>query len=163
MTEEHKRQLEAFFTNQLGDGWQHRPFISLDGMEVVEALWPINQLFRQHHALIGSIRYSAQFEKEADAALKLFVEGGTWTSDAPSAGAWRVLMERHIQSMTVALANHVQGNKRVMSIPQGLPIPRRTPAAMLWLQWAMVLPFPVEDRASYEWPEASAADKLSRH
>lgn len=130
-------------------------------MEVVEALWPMNNVFRAHHAQIAGLAYAAELESEADAALRVLVDGGSWTAASPSAGVWRVLMERHIQSLTVALANHAQGNKRVVSIPQDLPQPAHRVAAMLWLQWAMVLPFPIESRQSYQWPGAPAPDSLT--
>lgn len=163
MTSEQMSRLEVFFTKTLGDGWQILPFLSLDGMEVVEALWPMNDVFRAHHDQISSIAYSAEFETEADQALQLFVEGNTWTSNSPSPGAWRVLMERHLQSLTMAVANDLHGNKQFMPIPQGLPVSARQAAAMLWLQWAMALPFPVKSRASFHWPDTLPPGSLTRH
>lgn len=163
MTDEQRARLEDFFTAHIGEGWQTKQFLYLDGMQIVEVLWPMNDVFRAHHAQIGSIAYSKGFEAEADQALALYVQGGSWTASNPSAGVWRVLMERHIQSLSVALANHVQGNTKVMLVPQALPVAKRKFAAMLYLQWAMELPFPVENRATYQWPGAPVPGNLQRH
>src|SRR4051812_10391099 len=108
MTEEQVFQLEDLFTRLAAPDWRKGSFIHLDGMQVVEALWPMNDVFHKYHDQISAIAYSPEFEAEADQALAAHAHGQFWTISSPSAGAWRVLMERHIQSMTLALANYVQ-------------------------------------------------------
>lgn len=163
MTKEQISQLEDLCTRLADPGWRKGSFIHLDGMQVVEALWPMNDVFRKNHNQISAIVYSPAFEAEADQALAAHASGQFWTISNPSAGAWRVLMERHIQSMTLALANYVQGNSKVLTVPQTLPKSHYGIAAMLFFQWSMVLPFPVENRASYVWPEKSEPKNLVRH
>lgn len=163
MTEDHKQQLEAFFDAQLEPSWRQGGFFHLDGWQTTEALWPMNAVFAAHRAQIGSIAYVASFESEADEALASLARGRAWTLNTPSPGAWRVLMERHIQSLMLAMANAVAGNSQVIPVPSKLPSTSYKLAAMLFLQWSMKLPFPVEDRASYEWPSGQTPGSLRQH
>ncbi|UUZ69401.1 hypothetical protein LP416_07860 [Polaromonas sp. P2-4] len=123
----------------------------------------MNDVFRQNHVPISTIAYSPAFEAEADQALAAHARGQLWTISNPSAGAWRVLMERHIQSMTLALANYAQGNSKVLTVPQTLQKVITGLQVMLFLQWSMALPFPVENWASYVWPDKSGPGNLVRH
>ena len=163
MTEEHSWQLERFFTNQLGDGWQAGPFAHLNAEQTMEALWPMNDVFRQHHLQIASLVYAPVFEGEADQALALLADGGNWTASNPSAGAWRVLYERHTQSILLAAFKHAEGNARMVPLPHALPASHHTVAVMLFLQWSMVLPFPVENKQVFPWPQGSDPSSLMRH
>lgn len=159
MTEDQMLRLEAFLTTHLGDGWQMREFVSLTANQVVAALWPMNDLFRPHHAQIGTLSYSAAYEAEADQALWLLANGGTWTVAAPSAGAWRVLLERHSQCLTMALGNP----KLRMTVPKALAAKHHLAVALLFFQWGMVLPFAIKDRPSPQWPAGPMPVNLLRH
>lgn len=163
MTPAHQHLLEGFFAKHLGANWKRRDVVFLDGMATVAAMWPMNSVFREHHALIGSIAYSPAHEIAADQAIEAFVNGERWTPNDPAPETWRVLMERHLQAVQVALANHLSGNARVVPLPKGLPPALHMPAAMLYLQWAMALPFPVVDRAGHQWSATSPVGNLRRH
>lgn len=155
--------LELFFTAHLGEGWQFEPIVFLDGLKTIEALWPMNEVFRSYEALINSMPYSAEYERQADDALGLLAQGREWTVDYPSPGVWRVLQERHVQAMTVAAANAAAGNAKVVPLPQRLPAQHHRIAAMLFLQWAMVLPWPPASVSSFPWPAAVQPANLLRH
>ncbi len=163
MTEAQKRLLERYFTSHLGDGWQAGPFSHLDGWAAVDAIWPLNDLFRPHWALITSLPYVPRLEKAADAALERLVFGGTWTASDPPANVWRVLLERHVQAQQVALANHAQGRAQCVPIPAALPREAWQGAVVLFLHYAMKLPFPIADRSRGAWPEAFQPGSLQRH
>lgn len=159
MTEDHALQLEGFLTAKLGDGWRTGEFIHLNAGQVVEALWPMNDVFRQHHAQIGSLAYSPSREAEADQALVLLANGGVWTATAPSPGAWRVLLERHTQCLTMALTN----DKLRVPVPKALKRNHYKAVAMLFWQWGMALPFPIENRSSLRWPAGPVPGNLLQH
>ena len=163
MTKEQMWQLERFFTAHLGDGWKSGPFAHLNAEQTVEALWPMNEVFRKHHAQIASLVYSPVFEAEADQALAHLADGGNWTVNSPSAGAWRVLYERHSQSLMLAAIKHAEGNAQMVPIPRALPSSHHKLAVMLFLQWAMVLPFPIENKSAFAWPEGAQPGSLLRH
>ena len=163
MTPVQSQLLEKYFDQHLDEEWRQGPFTRLDGMEVVEVLWPLNYLFRPHLALVTSLPYVPRLEKAADAAIEAYVFGGDWTTSDPPANVWRVLLERHIQAQMVALANYSQGQREVMPLPLALPEAARLRAAMLFFHYAMKLPFPVTDRTKHTWPETGFPGSLSRH
>ena len=126
----------------------------VSGWRVVEILWPLNDVFREHIHRIRSIKYRPEFEPEADKAIDLFAadpRAESWASVSP--GAWRVLLERHMQMMQVAQANEVAGNDIITVLPSGLPKICELSGIMLVLLREMSLPFPVIDRARLELPD----------
>jgi len=129
----------------------------LSGLDVVEALWPLNDMFRARLGEIGRLPYAAAFESEADAAIIAYSkspDSGPWKT--MSLGAWRVLLERHQQMIVVALANERARNP-VTSLPPGLDAADRCTALMLLLLLRMKLPFPVADRSGLKLPNRPQA------
>jgi hypothetical protein len=155
--------LQHFFGLKLADGWQAEPVVYLDGWQTVEALWPMIEVFRPHFAQIRSLPYLQANEEEADQALWVLANGGKWSATEPSPGAWRVLFERHTQSITLAAANHADGNTKLVPLPAALAPVDHTLAAMLFLQWAMVLPLPPMTEPTFPWPEGSQPASLLQH
>lgn len=127
----------------------------LPWIDLAEALWALNDLFRPALQRIRSLDYDKSFEAEADAAIELMADGGAFSWDALSAGAWRVLLERHQQAITVAMANDRAKSPPMMG-PQGLNAQQRTAFAAIFLLHSMELPFPAEDRSGFEVPPGSA-------
>lgn len=134
----------------------------MTGLQAVEALWPLNERFRPHIERIRTLSYDAVFEIEADAAIESLVNDMSVSWDAVSAGAWRVLLERQQQAITVAVANELAGNP-VMPIPAGFSDIQRTVAAAISLLHSMELPFPPDDRSGFEVPLGSAPESLRLH
>jgi len=155
--------LQHFFSLHLADGWQDQPVMYLDGWQTVEALWPMIEVFRPHFAQIRSLPYLQANENEADQALWVLANGGKWTATEPSPGAWRVLFERLTQSITVAAANHAAGNAKLLPLPAGLPSEHHTIAAVLFLQWSMVLLLPPKNEPMFPWPEGAQPTSLLQH
>lgn len=155
--------LQHFFSLKLAEGWQSQEVIYLDGWQTVEALWPMIEVFRPHFSQIGSLPYLQANEEEADQALWVLANGGQWSATEPSPGAWRVLFERQTQSITVAAANHAAGNANLVPLPTALPPAHHTIAAMLFLQWSMVLPFPIKTESTFPWPAGAEPDSLLQH
>ena len=153
----------AFISKVLGKPIDSTTPVMLSGWEVVEALWPLNELFRPNIEQIKSISYDPFFEAELDAALeKEVMRDADAESEAFSPGAWRVFLERQQQAIVLALANEVAGNP-VMPIPSELPESARSGAAMLFLLHGMKLPFPVVDRSGFALPQGPAPASLRRH
>lgn len=127
----------------------------LSGWDVVEILWPLNDMFRPRLREIRSLPYDASFEAAADDAIRAFAEtpeAATWKTIP--AGAWRVLLERHQQLLVVAMANEAAGNPMTV-MPAGLSQQDRLAGLMLLLLLRMKLPFPAADRSRTELPEGS--------
>lgn len=125
---------------------------ALSGMDVVEALWPLNDLFRPHLNDVEEFPYEPRYEAEADAAVEAFaIHGESAWSNLP-AGVWRVLIERHQQALVVASVNEAVGTSAFMTIPAALPETSIQGAAMIYMLHGMELPFPVKLRLSSEFP-----------
>lgn len=125
----------------------------ITGFRYVEIMWPFNDMFRSRLHDIRTVPYSAQYESEADAAITRLAESPDTAWVGVSDGAWRVLLERHIQMNIVALANEAAGNP-LMTLPPGPDLSEddlRVGLALLWLL-KMKLPFPVEERSSFVLP-----------
>lgn len=123
------------------------------GWAVIEALWPLNELFRPHAVRIRSLRYDRSFERAADEAIVAFAErphSATWDDLSP--GAWRVLLERHQQLLVVAAANEAAGIP-FTRLPRGLPEWARMPGLMLLLMHSMKLLKPAQDRSDLDIPD----------
>lgn len=143
-----------FFETILGP-LHNIPPVPLSALEFIEAMWPLNDVFRSRIHQIRAIPYRPKLESQADKAIELFAaqpQVGTW-SKQPT-GVWRVLFERHLQLQVVASANVVAGNRKFTSIPDGLPEDQRLPGLMLLWLHSMELPMPIENRAETELPEA---------
>ena len=136
----------------------------MSGWQVVEALWPLNEIFRPVIVRLRTIPYNPEFEVEADAAIALLASNANaWRSADLPAGALRVLLERQQQMLVVAAANEAAGNMRVMPIPPGFSESQRTVAAVLFFLHGMKLPQPPADRSGFEVPEGSAPESLRLH
>lgn len=155
--------LQHFFSQYLTEDWPSQEFIYLDGWQTVEALWPMIEVFRPHFSQIGSLPYLKSDEEEADQALWVLANGGKWSATEPNPGAWRVLFERHTQSIAVAALNFAAGNCEVVPLPAELAPAHHTIAAMLFLQWSMVLPLPPKNEPTFPWPEGAQPESLLRH
>jgi hypothetical protein len=140
--------------NKMPDDWG-KPR-ELSGMEVVEALWPLNDVFRPHLPDIGALPYDPALETEADQAIENFIrgDGGAAWDNLPPA-VWRILLERHTQALVVAAANEAAGNP-LMTIPEDLPEHAWLCAAMLYLMYQMQLPYEVKHRLPDEFPPAGS-------
>ena len=149
--------------SKLGEPLEAQAPRHLSGWDAVEALWPLNEVFRPGLARIRSTAYDSTLEVEADAAIKRAVTGSwppAWGD--LSAGAWRVLLERHVQGIAIAIANERVGN-HVMSVPAKLTGNDVTLAVMVFLLHAMKLPWPPEDRSTYELPSGDVRAPLRLH
>lgn len=129
--------------------------IEVSGWELIEILWPLNQVFRRQIHKIRSLPYRPEFEPMADRAIEEFVFGSGEQAWAAYPGdVWRVLLERHQQLIAVGLANELADN-RITVLPAELPASERLPVAMLLLLHSMELPWPPDDRSEFELPEGS--------
>lgn len=128
----------------------------LSGMDVVAALWPLNDLFRPHLADVGQLPYEPSCEADADAAIEGFIGHGASAWVNLPASVWRVLMERHQQALVVASANEAVGNSAFMTVPAELPDASIPGAAMIYMLHGMKLPYPVKQRSADVFPQLNA-------
>jgi hypothetical protein len=156
-------QLERFLERTLGKTLDGVEEFSLSGWRAVQIFWPLNALFTPHIERIKTLKYRAIYEPEADKAIEAFVAkpvAETWATISP--GTWRVLLERHQQMLTVALANEAAGNP-LTSLPVGLPAPAELQALMLLFLHSMKLPWPPKDRSRLDLPNGPAPASLRPH
>ncbi|MDD5044827.1 MAG: hypothetical protein PHG51_04700 [Candidatus Omnitrophica bacterium] len=139
------------------------PPVKLMGWDVVNIIWPLNDIFRPKWYQINSVRYRVNFEKRADQAIESFVKAPiseTWEDLHP--GTWRVLLERHTQLIQFAMANEIVGD-HITSLPLGFPENYRLPAVMLLLLHSMKLPWKPEDRSQLEAPGSTLPESMRLH
>ncbi|GLT22666.1 hypothetical protein GCM10007933_21260 [Zoogloea oryzae] len=125
------------------------------GNEMLEALWPLNDVFRPHMRDVGALPYEAQYEQAADAAIEKFLGEGIDAWRELPAGVWRVLMERHTQSLVAATVNELAGNP-MMSVPVEFPSAHLQGVAMIYMLHGMKLPYPVKPLSDTSFPPAGA-------
>lgn len=138
---------------------QERPD-KLNGDQVSEILWPLNEIFRPNQAAIQSLPYEARYELEADAAIADYAFNPMHDLSKLSSGAWRVFMERHYQTLILA---GLQLETPFLSVPVNLPKQARLGFLLLFQYHEMKLPFPVQDRSGSEISQANAPGSLQRH
>lgn len=114
---------------------------AVSGDDVLEILWPMNDMFRARLPNIRKLPYDPSFEEEAD---RIIVAWSKNESMEGSDGAWRVLLERHQQLLVIAMANKVQNNP-VTVMPEGLSAQEQLVGLALLLLLRMKLPFPPRD------------------
>ena len=141
------------------ESFQPAPF---SGWQVVQALWPLNERFRPHLAQIRTIIYDRVFEPEADLAVEaLVLRGDDWVTISPR--AWRVLLERQQQLLTVALMLERTGQP-MTRVPAQLAAGHQATVAIADVLHSMKLPMPPADRSGFELPEGALPESsLRRH
>jgi hypothetical protein len=153
---------KKFIEQSLGKPLDDLTAMPVSGWRAVEALWPLNSKFKKNIHQIRSLPFDVTFCKEADAAIECLATKPFSSWDNLSAGAWRVLLERHQQAITVCLANELSKNP-VMPLPEGLSPDQETVAVAIFLLHQMALPFPAKDRSDFELPPGSAKASLRLH
>lgn len=149
--------LRAFLESNCGGPLEGLAPLRLSSDDVAAALWPLNDLFRPQMARVREQLYRPSFEAAADVAIERFVAApvaGSWS--AIEAGTWRVLLERHLQALTLVMAGDAG-----MTVPAQLPRAARTGAAMLFLLHQMKLPWPAADRSHFELPPGAVPGSLT--
>lgn len=118
--------------------------------DVMSFLWPLNARFRPLIHQIRTVRYRKQYEREADKAIREFVLRDSHWENVPLV-VWRVLLERHQQAITVCVANKMHASDTTfMHAPFGLTDTAKTKFAVVWLCYAMKLPYPVHDESQLD-------------
>lgn len=157
MKESTQQLLMAYISaslNKMPNEWGSPRWLS--GLDVVSALWPMNDLFRPHLADVGQLPYEPHYEADADKAIEGFISGGVSAWSELPAVVWRVLMERHLQALVVASANEAAGNSNFMAVPEDLPESSIPNAAMIYMLHGMTLPYPVKPRSADGFPQPDA-------
>jgi len=153
--------IKRYTEQHLGHPLERAQPLKLNGDQVSEVLWPLNELFRPNQEAIQSLSYDAQYEREADAAISGFAfDPGGYDWSTVSSGAWRVFMERHYQTLMLA---GLQLQTPFLSVPLNLPARARLGFLLLFQYHEMALPFPVQDRSGGGMPQPNAPGTLLRH
>ncbi len=149
MSNKARQMLFTYLEQKCGAPLNALPPRQVSGGTIVEALWPLNEHFRPNFAQIRVVPYGERFANSADKAIERFVTTGQW--GAVSVEAWRVLLERHTQALSMCM---LIGSDPMMSVPESLPDSELLVPVMLFLLHGMKLPFPVENRAGMMLPDS---------
>ena len=141
--------LEILCETELKRPVETAQFASLSGYETLALLWPLNERFTPRMAQIKTISYRKQFEKAADNAIEDFLMKDDDWSEIPLV-VWRVLLERHNQAIILCVANALANNTELMHIPVGLSRFAQTKFAVVYLCYAMKLPYKVLDESQLD-------------
>ena len=129
-----------YFARWLGESWETAPPMELTGSEVVQLLWPLNDVFRPRIQNMNDVPYDPNLGIAADFAIDAAVETLDLAVLADAdLRAIRVLLERTAQTMTAATAFR---EEMFMELPAGLSGELRLFAAILILLRSMELPWP---------------------
>jgi hypothetical protein len=129
---------------------------ALNGLEILEAIWPLNEVFRPHLATLKTLSYDSAYETKADEAIKAYLLESPAVWETLEAPVLRVLAERHLQTCLVCATNQAAGNLHLMAVPQDLPEGAHIGCAMLYWLHAMKLPYPPTLVSDDAFPSASA-------
>lgn len=163
MTPRHVRAIERYFEANIGPDWNQSGPRNVSPAEALEALWTLNSMFQPNYHLIQSLPFAAGYERDADRALEKLSLGGKWNEREPRPIVWRVLLERHIQSMVVVQANGLHGSPRVSVIPSALQQAHLPLAMALFLQYEMKFVLPVGQHLPEQLQVGGPPTSLARH
>ena len=91
----------------------------------------------------------------------LVLQGDDWSSISPR--AWRVLLERQQQLLTVALMLERSGQP-MTRVPAELAVAHQSTVAIADVLHGMKLPMPAADRSGFDLPEGALPESsLRRH
>lgn len=133
--------------------------VALTGGEIVEALWPLNDLFKPYLHKIATLPYDARFEAEANEAIEALALKSSNLSQI-SAQAWRVLLERHQQAL---IFFQLQADEPFVPIPEELAPTHYLAAVLLFVLHGWRLPLPVADRSGLAVPANMVPGTLRSH
>ena len=163
MTPRHVHALERFFQNRIGQDWKNSQPRRVTPTDALEALWTLNAIYQPNYHLIQSLPFTASYERDADRALEKLAHGGAWNEREPKPIVWRVLLERHIQSMVVVQANELHGSESVAIIPSALPQSFVPLSVALFLQYEMKLILPIGEHLPESLQAGGSPTSFSRH
>ena len=123
----------------------------ITGDRYMEIMFPLNGMFRARLHEICGLAYNPDFELEADTAIASLAENLTGAWESLSAGAWRVLLERHSQMQVLASLRKIDGVP-LITLPSGMSDDDLRVALMMLFLLQMKLPFPPSDKSQYEIP-----------
>lgn len=150
----------AAVLNKMPEAWGEPRTYS--GMEVVEILWPLNDFFRPQLVDFEDYPYQPELESKADEAILSFVMDGSDAWQEMPIGVWRVLVERHTQSLMLAASNELS-NPDFLTLPKALPQQAVLLAAMIFLMYQMKLPFSVRPLSANALPPAGTTPSQWLH
>lgn len=126
----------------------HEAAEAVTGWQVVQLLWPFLDLLYHRVPAVAAMPYCADFEAEADAAIDAWSGDEADTLTGLSDGAWRVLLERHLQLLDVALAGDAVESP-LMRVPRGLTLGEQRAHVARELLARRSLPWPAADRSGF--------------
>jgi len=156
------RVLEAFVAARTGLAYFESQSIAIDGMDAVAALWQFNHVFDPWVDQVQGLRYLKTMELQADHALEALALGRLDAPSLKSPAVWRVMLERHLQALQLAISAHFRSSPQVTRVPvalRGVDLPM---AVVLCMEVSMELPYPVADRTGFEWPSTAEMEELLR-
>lgn len=152
MNEKHFSLLNSIAENDTGLPLDELEPFAIDGFSVISHLWSLNLRFQEKFSRINSVSYQHRYERDADKAIQQYALNGNDWSDLPLI-TLRVLLERHVQSIQLCVAN-AQIHNPVMHVPKALSDTAKTKFAVAFLQYRMRLPYPIVDQSALDFDTA---------
>lgn len=141
--------LEHIYHEEQGRPLQESLMENMRGADVIDLLLPMSEMFIPVINQISGIPYQTKYTKDADQAIKEFALKNTkctW-EDLP-AEVWRILLERHIQTITLcAEKSHLNS---LMFIPVGMTDRSKLKYVVVFWWYAMKLPYKVDEESTHD-------------
>jgi len=135
-------EADSFFHSVLSGFDANAPAVSISPARYLWLMWEWNAVFKAKAARLAALSYDPLFEEDADKALLRL------TSASPakawkrcSTGCWRVLYERHVQMLMLAMTNQAERATMLVQLPAGLDDDQQRTGLALIFMLRMKLPW----------------------
>jgi len=135
-------EADHFFHSVLSGFDANAPAVGISPARYIALMWAWNEVFKAKAARLDAMGYDPLFEEDADKALLRLTSaapGKAWKRC--STGCWRVLYERHVQMLTLAMTNEVERSPALAFLPAGLSDDQQRTGLALIFMLRMKLPW----------------------
>jgi hypothetical protein len=132
----------SFFLSVLSGFDESAPAVAVLPARYIQLMWGWNTVFKTKAARLAAMAYDPLFEEDADQALLRLTAappGKAWKRC--STGCWRVLYERHVQMLTLAMTNEIERAPALAHLPAGLSVDQQRTGLALMFLLRMKLPW----------------------
>jgi len=135
-------EADSFFHSVLSGFDADAPAVGISPARYIQLMWEWNAVFKGKAARLAALGYDPLFEEHADKALlRLTAADPSKAWKRCSTGCWRVLYERHVQMLMLAMTKEAERATFLTHLPAGLDEERQRTGLALICMLRMKLPW----------------------